>query len=185
MRQRNVFDGLYFLEDRQKMAKVIQDLTEGRHREYEVRWIAKDGHLVTFAGSSASRFTPDGEFLSTLCTYIDISERKRAEETLQRYAMRLETLHGIDQAILAAHSITEIGQAALHRVIDLVPSQRVDIVLLDPDARELIWVACQGTGEGKFAPGRRLPLEDAQGGIYDLLTLRRHGQILVDNDIAT
>ena len=61
----------------------------------------------------------------------DITERKRAEEQLRRSADRLAMLHDMDQAIVSAKSLEEIGRAALGRVRRMVPCQRCTVVLFD------------------------------------------------------
>ena len=57
---------------------------QGKTREYEVRWRTKDGAIVHFDGVSVPRLSENGEFLSTLCTLRDITERKSAEEKLRK-----------------------------------------------------------------------------------------------------
>jgi len=51
----------------------------------------------------------------------NISEQKRAEAALRRYAKRLEILQEIDRAILAAGSPEAIAQAALSHIRQLIP----------------------------------------------------------------
>jgi len=185
LRGRNVFDGLYVAEDRPKMQQVIQDLTEGHNREYEVRWIAKNGRIVTFAGSSTSRFRPDGEFISTLCALVDITERKRAEEALQRYTLRLETLHTIDLAILAARSLDEIADAVLHRVMGILACQEAHVSLFDLETREIIIYAARSTGESSLASGIHVPFDDMGAVLDGHLDALRGGRVLIFDDITT
>lgn len=73
----------------------------------------------------------DGAFVGTVAMVTDITERKRVETRLRRSAERMQMLHEVDQAILAARSPSEIGQAALLRVRRMVPCQRSTIVLYD------------------------------------------------------
>src|SRR5262249_48280987 len=53
-------------------------------RQYQVRWRTKDGGVVHFDGASVPRLSATGEFLSTLCTLRDVTERKSAEEKLRK-----------------------------------------------------------------------------------------------------
>jgi len=68
----------------------------------------------------------------------DITERKQAEESLQRYAGRLQILHEIDQAILAAQSAEATARAVLGYIRQLVaPCQRASVLTFDHKAREV------------------------------------------------
>lgn len=58
----------------------------------------------------------------------DITERKRAEVEIGRYAERLRILHEIDQSILAARSPAAIALAALGRLRRMLACQRVTAV---------------------------------------------------------
>ena len=51
----------------------------------------------------------------------DITGRKRAEEALRLQAERLQILHEMDQGILAAQSLGAIAEAALDKLVRLVP----------------------------------------------------------------
>jgi PAS domain S-box-containing protein len=84
LRGANIAERLLLPEDRPAIAQVLHDLARGKAREYEVRWRTKDGPVIHFDGVSVSRLSDTGEFLSTLCTLRDVTERKRAEEELRR-----------------------------------------------------------------------------------------------------
>src|SRR5258708_18046142 len=77
LRSKNVFEHLIIPEDDLTIVQVLQDLTEGQRREYEVRWRAKDGRILHFAGASAPRFSPNGGFVSTICALRDSEMRLR------------------------------------------------------------------------------------------------------------
>src|SRR5215831_5404242 len=75
----NIFE-LLLPEDHQVACDVLADLVKGKARTYELRWRAKEGAIVHFDGASVPRLSVTGEFLSTLCTLRDVTERKYAEE---------------------------------------------------------------------------------------------------------
>ncbi len=60
----------------------------------------------------------------------EVSERKRTEATLRRYAERMRLLLEIDQSILAARSPETVAVAAAGRIRRLIPCQRVLILAL-------------------------------------------------------
>jgi signal transduction histidine kinase len=58
----------------------------------------------------------------------EITEHQQAETTLRHYADRLETMHKIDQAILAARSPETIAVAAISRIRELLACQRAVVI---------------------------------------------------------
>src|SRR6266700_868460 len=84
LRGANVFDLLLFPEDRRFAREMLEDLLGGKARQYQVRWRTKDGAIVHFDGASVPRLSESGEFLSTLCTLRDVTERKCADEKLRK-----------------------------------------------------------------------------------------------------
>src|SRR5438477_10542600 len=84
LRGANVFELLLVPEDREFAREMLADLLKGETREYQVRWRTKNDGIVHFDGASVPRLSESGEFLSTLCTLRDVTERKRAEEELRK-----------------------------------------------------------------------------------------------------
>ena len=93
---------------------------------------------------------------------VDITERREAELALQHYARRLESMHDIDLAILAARSLKEIATAALQRLRQLIPAERAAIVAFHPATGDGEYVAVDSVPESRgcrqrSGPGRPLP----------------------------
>src|SRR5216117_623184 len=84
LRGANLFELLLVPEDRGVAREMLADLLKGETREYQVRWRTKDDGIVHFDGASVPRLSESGEFLSTLCTLRDVTERKSAEEKLRK-----------------------------------------------------------------------------------------------------
>ena len=82
LRGANIFELLLLSEDRKLARQMLAALLEGKARQYQVRWRTKNGAIVHFDGVSVPRLSNTGEFLSTLCTLRDVTERKSAEEKL-------------------------------------------------------------------------------------------------------
>ena len=108
-----------------------------------------------------------------------ITELQRAKETLQGYAERLSILHEIDSAILAAQSLEEIAQAALHHIQRLVPCQYAFVAVFDFETNAAIRVATHASGETRMGAGTRVSLEGAEEGIEAL----RQGQMRLTEDV--
>jgi len=99
----------------------------------------------------------------------DISERKRAEVALEKYAQRVSLLHEIDRAILAVHSPTLIAETTLRHLRRLVRAPRAVLALFDLAAGSATSLAVDVEGETELQPGVRFPLEM----VGDLTALRR------------
>lgn len=84
LRGANISARLLFTEDRPAFNQILNDVARGKTREYEIRWKTKTGAIVYLDGVSVPRLSETGEFLSTLCTLRDITERKSAEDQLRK-----------------------------------------------------------------------------------------------------
>jgi PAS domain S-box-containing protein len=110
----------------------------------ESQWMV-DGELR----DRITMLTPilDGEQVSGYVGLnIDITERKRYEESQRRYVQRLAILHEIDRAILTADEPQDIAQAVISRLSALVPSDLQTVLLLDQAAHTKL-LAIQLNGE--------------------------------------
>jgi PAS domain S-box-containing protein len=84
LRGSNIFELLLLPEDHSAIRQMLQDAVKGKARECEVRWRTNAGAIVHFDGASVPRLSSSGEFLCTLCTLRDVTERKRTEEELRK-----------------------------------------------------------------------------------------------------
>ncbi|MFQ6040773.1 MAG: PAS domain S-box protein [Candidatus Poribacteria bacterium] len=125
---------------------------------YEYNLITKDGtripaiittRLINYEGTKA-----------ILGIVTDITERKEAEEALQRYAERLKILREIDRAILSAQSPASIADAALNYICQLLSCLRASVTLFDLEAREAVILASSVGSETKLRAGTRFSLKD-------------------------
>jgi PAS domain S-box-containing protein len=102
---------------------------KGRSDRYELELLRQDGQRLPVLVSGVPRFDQTGRFVGSLAVFTDISERKRAEEALRRYAERLQVLRALDAAILAARSPEEVAHVALEHVCRLVPCDGAGVVI--------------------------------------------------------
>ncbi|HET8649744.1 MAG TPA: PAS domain S-box protein [Gemmatimonadales bacterium] len=122
----------------------------------DLRFWRKQGGEVWTIVSTSPILDRRGAFVGTVALVTDITDRKRAEERLQRSAERLRALNDLDQAILSAQSPAEVGRAAVARLRRLVPSHRATVMLFDFQRGEAEFLA--GLADGSPIPVGRLPL---------------------------
>lgn len=60
---------------------------------------------------------PEGILILTL----NITERKRSEVALQRYARRMEVMHEIDNGIISATSVNMVVATAIKNLRQIIP----------------------------------------------------------------
>jgi PAS domain S-box-containing protein len=143
--------------DREYVATQFNSLTpEKPVVTYEHRVIMADGQVrwqrwadrAVFDGERLVEYQSIGE---------DITERKSADEALQRHAQRLEVLNEISQAILAARSPEAIARATLTRIRRLVPFRQARVTLLQAQSNEFLVLAANANGEMHMQPGESVP----------------------------
>jgi signal transduction histidine kinase/DNA-binding NarL/FixJ family response regulator len=71
---------------------------------------------------------------------------RESERRLRLYSRRLETLHEMDKAMLAADSPEKIAQAGLRHIRDLVPCRQTNVVVFDSEAEATVLAALDGNG---------------------------------------
>jgi len=76
---------LTYPEDIEKNQALFSDMTDGKLDQYDLdkRFIKKDGSLLYVTLSAVCERNPDGSVHHLLASYIDITERKLAEEALK------------------------------------------------------------------------------------------------------
>jgi PAS domain S-box-containing protein len=139
----NIFELLLLPEDRQLAREMLADLLAGKARQYQVRWRTKDGAIVHFDGASVPRLSVTGEFLSTLCTLRDVTERKSAEERLRKSEEKYRDLIEISPDaiyVIDANGICILGNRAGAELAGIPQDQLIGTPVTDtylPEERDL------------------------------------------------
>src|SRR5215472_12279475 len=142
LRGANIFN-LLLPEDRQLARDVLAVLVKGKARTYELRWRTKEGAIVHFDGASVPRLSVTGEFLSTLCTLRDVTERKFAEEKLRKSEEKYRDLIEISPDaiyVVDANGICVLGNRAAAELAGIPHDQLIGAPVAEtylPEERHL------------------------------------------------
>jgi PAS domain S-box-containing protein len=147
-------------------------------KSLDVRFRRRDGTELWGLVSASPIARRDGVPVGTVGMVTDITERKQAEDRLRRSADRLGMLHDMDQAILSARSLTDVGRAALGRIRRMVPCHRCTVVLFDPSRGQAQVLA--GFAGGVSLSATTMPLEALSSG-----EVLRRGTVRSTDDITT
>ncbi len=142
---------------------------EGVHRDDEVYW-RKDGDGTSFPVEFWSHpIFREGRTLGAVVTFVDITERKKAEEALRKSEQRQRSLLEINNAI-----ITNLTKDALHHAIcealrGVLPVDRASLSLYQPDRDTLRIVAIERDwGLDYFRVGTEMNRTDTHHGwVFD------------------
>jgi PAS domain S-box-containing protein/putative nucleotidyltransferase with HDIG domain len=140
---------------RQLVAEFWQDQRESAMFEHRISW--PDGSTHWLEVHAQLYCDETGNALRVAGTLADITARKQSEASLQRYAARMEILHEIDRAILAAQSAEEITAAALSRIRRLVSCLRAIVVQMDLQAQEGVVLMVSAENDTPLKVGSRVP----------------------------
>ena len=111
--QKSIMELVYPDPDyRREMAAYMQSLKPGFK---DILMTTKDGSTVETSWANVQ--IPDGRQVGI---GINMSERVKVERALQQYSARLQFLHEVDEAILAARSENEIAYAVVVHIPELV-----------------------------------------------------------------
>lgn len=108
-----------------------------------------------------------------------ITNRRQREAAVRRYAERLQILHEIDQAIVAARSPQAIAQATLRHISRLVSCRRASVVIFNWDQETFTIIAELPEGSMGNADSSSLPLD----WFWDLTDLQQ-GELFRIDDVT-
>jgi PAS domain S-box-containing protein len=110
----------------------------------------------------------------------DITPRKQAEESLKRYASRLETLRQLDRLILQNLSPADIAHLALQATAPLIQCQLLDIAIFDFELQEVTVLAAQNSQGVRLSSGQRFSFQE-----YGAIEQLQRDQVVIIDDLAT
>jgi PAS domain S-box-containing protein len=131
-------------DDRAQVARNIQKQLEGAGEasRYTFQGVRKDGTAINcevFDRRCVHRGQP-----ALMGTLLDITERRRAEDRVQRHLQRLAALRAIDMAITASLDLRVTLHILLDQVTTHLQVDAADVLLLNPHSRMLEYAAGRG-----------------------------------------
>lgn len=134
---------------------IKREIATGGVGPYETVGLKKDG--TKFPIEIRVREWQYEERKVRVAAMMDITERKRAQEMLQRYNQRLMILRQIDRNILLARSPKEIVNVVLKHIRGLVPCWMASVALYEQNTDEIVILASDVNGNTLIQPGMRIP----------------------------
>lgn len=133
---RNRYFWNFFLipEELEPVKAIFKQIANGHKvKDYENYWLTKNGHRRLIAWTNANLNDEQGNVEYIIATGIDITERRQAEEELQRQNLRSQLLADVTLKIRESLQIDEILQTSVTEVQELLQADRVVISQLKSD----------------------------------------------------
>ncbi len=102
-------------------------------RVHETRWVQVHAVLIEWEGQPA-----------TLDMFIDVTERRRAEEQVHQQLRHMAALRAVDMAITASMDLPLTLRVLLEQVTVQLGVDAASVLLLEPESQELVYAAGQG-----------------------------------------
>lgn len=147
LEDKNWFDTCLPVHAREKTKHFFQQLMAGQiesYKTYENSILTKSGEERTVAWHNTVIRDETGRISGTLASGEDITERKRAQEQVQRQLQRLATLRNIDLAITASLDLKTILNVFLDQVTRRLHLDAATVLLLNPRTQTLEYAAGRG-----------------------------------------
>jgi PAS domain S-box-containing protein len=121
-------------EMRAEEHRILDRLRKGERIEhFETVRLAKDGKRLDISLSISPIRDSNGRLVGASKVARDVSERKRAEESLQRQFDQLQSIYRLSATASRAVSTEDISEAALDGLLNGVRADRAAVLLYDDD----------------------------------------------------
>ena len=145
-----VFDRYQRLLAGEKLPEFFQFRLVSRSKE--IRWVQVHAVKMEWDGRPAA-----------MDMVIDITERRKAEEQIQRQLRHMAALRAVDMAIAASMDLPLTLRVLLEQITGQLKVDASSILLLDKEANSLVYEAGQGF-RGGYPRGTRLPVIEGLAG---------------------
>jgi len=122
----------------ESLRKIILASSDKHWESVEIPVLRKDGEIRLALWNSANIYAEDGvTLLATIAQGIDITERKRAEEALERRATQLAALSEVGRQITSLLELDPLLDRIARLVHKAFNYRYVSILLIEPGVKEL------------------------------------------------
>jgi PAS domain S-box-containing protein len=178
---RNWFDTFVPEQVRDEVKASFEDLMAGRVERveyFENPILTPGGQERLVAWHNTVLRDEAGEIIGTLSSGEDITDRRRAEEALERRVAQLALLNDIGGQIAAVLELDRVLDRTAHLVQENFGYHHVALFTLDRERGEFVMRARAGAFVALFPPEHRVPLGRGMVG-----WVGQHGQTLLANDV--
>src|ERR1044071_2837010 len=128
----------------EQRAAALQALRESGSYRTEVLQYHRDGHSFWVEGSTFALKESGGQIYGYVSINRDITQRKQAEEQVQRQLKHLNALRTIDIAISSSFDLDVILDVVLQQVVSQLKVDASALLLLDPELQTIEYAASRG-----------------------------------------
>jgi PAS domain S-box-containing protein/putative nucleotidyltransferase with HDIG domain len=151
-------------DDKEKVSKGWQESTQRKEESSsDYRFVRPDGATAWVMGRAVPEMNSEGQIVGYVGTITDITERKQAEEQVQRQLQRLEALRRIDMAITSGLEMNISLGLLLEQLLSILTADAADILLFESHTRLLRYAAGRGFRSNAIQH-TQLPLESGHAG---------------------
>jgi PAS domain S-box-containing protein len=100
-------------------------------RNFEHELVFPDGRQKAVWGNVVPLFDQHGKVRKVIASYVDFTERKRAEQVLTEFARQQEALYKLADQLHRTNSFEDVFNAALDAVLSALQCDRASILLFD------------------------------------------------------
>jgi len=127
----------------------------GSIRDDEITLVPGQGEAVTLSVTASVMRDPSHEPVAVVCIMRDISERKQAEEQIQRGLQRLLVLRDINLAIASTADLADVLDLVLEKIDFLLPYEAATTVkLVNRETGTLVLAASRHLGQTEWTGDR-------------------------------
>lgn len=143
---------------RQVALEGFQKVLGGSIVEGERVLLTRDGGRLYTLLRTVPRLGRDGQVVTTLAMYLDISERKRAEERQRKEAERTRTLLHIASRLNRRFALPDLAQTICQEISTALHLPSVSLSLLNPEGTHFVHAADVGFPPGGAALMKPFPV---------------------------